>query len=141
MRSVWTRWVGCFDREMLEDEHMASVKKRLYRATIGVNMFDMVAVVVVVGVAVAGVAARGRSQSIGHQQSGGGERRNRSRTVSKEREGGAVEEESLDGASTEERKRGKREGICVQRSRLFFVLLFDDAHYPGWLRKKTGLLV
>lgn len=50
---------------------MASVKKRLYRATIGVNMFDMVAVVVVIGVAVAGVAARSRSQSIRHQQSGG----------------------------------------------------------------------
>lgn len=33
---------------MLEDEHMASVKKRLYLATIGVNMFDMVAVVVAV---------------------------------------------------------------------------------------------
>jgi hypothetical protein len=30
---------------MLEDEHMASVKKRLYLSTIGVNIFDMLFVV------------------------------------------------------------------------------------------------
>lgn len=49
--------MGCFDREMLEDEHMANVKKRLYRATIGVSMFDMVAVAIVAGAAVVDVAA------------------------------------------------------------------------------------